>query len=380
IFDSVFAECFGPYTYDNENKDSFGAHSGPTSSAWQWSSAQSLGGYHFYGEVETYGGGGFYADLPKDREQAEALLRELRDGRWLDEATRMLFVDMNLYNPDHNVFVLVNLYIEIPPTAGLLPRSEVNTLKLLQDEHCQVTAQVLLLVLSLWTGLMQAAELAACGWWGYVTGIAHDMHLLATVVGVVVSIMGIVRNCRTLDPDTDRGLAALRSDEFVDLLKERSNYDNYRQVVVLLLFLSCLRLLFLSDFGRHSKLTSTLYRSLPNMVSFSFMFAILMCSFSMLAYLVFGTDLYVFRTFSNSLFVLIEVITGQLDYQSLATTNRFLGPLFYMAFIFFVVFVLYNMFIVILNDTYYIVREEAAAAGEVEMYEVHGKKSVSCGS
>ncbi|XP_052128555.1 polycystic kidney disease 2-like 1 protein isoform X4 [Frankliniella occidentalis] len=282
----------------------------------------------------------------------------------------MLFVDINLYNPDQNVFVLVNLYIEIPPTAGLLPRVSVNTLKLLQDEHCQVTSQVLLLVLSLWTGLMQAAELAACGWWDYVTGIAHDMHLTATVVGVVVSIMGIVRNCRSLDPDSDRALAALRSDEFVDLLTERYSYDEYRYVVILLLFLSCGRLLFLSDFGRHSKLTSTLYRSLPNMVSFSFMFAILMCSFSMLAYLVFGTDLYVFRTFRNSLFVLIEVITGQLDYQSLATTNRFLGPLFYMAFIFFVVFVLYNMFIVILNDTYYVVREEAAAAEEVEMYEV----------
>lgn len=35
----------------------------------------------------------------------------------------MLFVDINLYNPNHNVFVLVNLLIEMPPTAGLLPRS-----------------------------------------------------------------------------------------------------------------------------------------------------------------------------------------------------------------------------------------------------------------
>lgn len=51
-----------------------------------------------------------------------ALIRELREARWLDEATRVVFIDINLYNPDHNVFVLVNLYVEIPATAGLLPR------------------------------------------------------------------------------------------------------------------------------------------------------------------------------------------------------------------------------------------------------------------
>ncbi|XP_052128551.1 uncharacterized protein LOC113203766 isoform X1 [Frankliniella occidentalis] len=69
VFDSVFAECYGPYTYDNENKGSFGSSSGPTATAWEWSSPQSLGGGYFYGEVETYGGGGFYADLPKDHDK-----------------------------------------------------------------------------------------------------------------------------------------------------------------------------------------------------------------------------------------------------------------------------------------------------------------------
>ena len=60
--------------------------------------------------------------ISRDPGQAQLVLAELRNNLWLDEATRMLFVDVNLYNPDHNVFVLANLYVEIPPTAGLLPR------------------------------------------------------------------------------------------------------------------------------------------------------------------------------------------------------------------------------------------------------------------
>lgn len=177
-------------------------------------------------------------------------------------------------------------------------------------------------------------------------------------------------SCRELSPDSDPTLQALRSDDFVDLMAARYAYDLHRHSTIVLLALSSGRLLFLSDFGSHSRLTTTLRRSLPNIISFSTMFIILMLSFSMLANLVFGTDLYDFHTFFRSLFVLVEVIIGQLDYMSLTTTNRFLGPLFYMAFIFFVVFVLYNMFIVILNDTYFMVQEEAAATKDSPMYEV----------
>ena len=93
----------------------------------------------------------------------------------------------------------------------------------------------------------------------------------------------------------------------------------------------------------------------------------------MLAFLAFGADLYDFRTLKSSLFVLNEVIIGQLDYKSLTATNRFVGPVFYMIFIFFVVFVLYNLFIVILNDKYHDVREEAAA-DELGMYQVPGTR------
>ncbi|XP_052128554.1 uncharacterized protein LOC113203766 isoform X3 [Frankliniella occidentalis] len=83
VFDSVFAECYGPYTYDNENKGSFGSSSGPTATAWEWSSPQSLGGGYFYGEVETYGGGGFYADLPKDHDKGVGEHTQTAPGRAL---------------------------------------------------------------------------------------------------------------------------------------------------------------------------------------------------------------------------------------------------------------------------------------------------------
>lgn len=89
LFDGVFAECYGRYTDDNENKESFAPSNAEssrrhrvggegltarltprlTASAWEWSSPESLGGSTFAAEVERYGGGGFYVDLPRDQEK-----------------------------------------------------------------------------------------------------------------------------------------------------------------------------------------------------------------------------------------------------------------------------------------------------------------------
>lgn len=77
-------------------------------------------------------------------------------------------------------------------SARVIRRVLVNSLKLLSDEHCQVTAHVMLLVLSLWTALGQAAEMAARGF-AYVKVLAHYMHLAGASIGVVVSIIGIVQ-------------------------------------------------------------------------------------------------------------------------------------------------------------------------------------------
>lgn len=78
--------------------------------------------------------------------------------------------------------------------AGLATLSvSVNALKLVEDARCEATPHLLLLALSLWTLLVQAAELAFRGWRGYLRVLANWMHCPATLLGVGVSITGIVR-------------------------------------------------------------------------------------------------------------------------------------------------------------------------------------------
>lgn len=56
------------------------------------------------GNINTYGGGGFVATLPKDYAAAQALVASLKRNLWIDRATRAVFLDFTVYNANINVF------------------------------------------------------------------------------------------------------------------------------------------------------------------------------------------------------------------------------------------------------------------------------------
>ena len=59
-------------------------------------------------------------------------------------------------------------------------------------------------------------------------------------------------------------------------------------------------------------------------------------------------------------FTLFRIILGDFDFHALEAANRVLGPIFFITYVFFVFFVLLNMFLAIINDTYAEVKSNIA--------------------
>jgi len=59
-------------------------------------------------------------------------------------------------------------------------------------------------------------------------------------------------------------------------------------------------------------------------------------------------------------FTLFRIILGDFNFQALQQANRILGPAYFIVYVFFVFFVLLNMFLAIINDTYSEVKAELA--------------------
>ena len=59
-------------------------------------------------------------------------------------------------------------------------------------------------------------------------------------------------------------------------------------------------------------------------------------------------------------FTLFRIILGDFDFHELEQADRVLGPLYFCLYVFFVFFVLLNMFLAIINDTYSEVKADIA--------------------
>lgn len=78
--------------------------------------------------------------------------------------------------------------------------------------------------------------------------------------------------------------------------------------------------------------------------------------------LAFGTNLYGFRNLTQSFFTLARALLGDFEFEPLREVAPFLGPLLFFLFIMLAVFVLLNMFIAIISDSFNETKEVLASA------------------
>ena len=66
------------------------------------------------------------------KNESLAIIQELKEGLWIGKGTRMIAVDFTVYNANINLFCIVKLLFEFPPTGGVSPSSSFYTVKLLR--------------------------------------------------------------------------------------------------------------------------------------------------------------------------------------------------------------------------------------------------------
>ena len=61
--------------------------------------------------------GGYIKDLIGSRQRVESFIADLEDEKWIDQYTRSIFVEFVVFNPNVNLFAMINVVFE-SPTAG----------------------------------------------------------------------------------------------------------------------------------------------------------------------------------------------------------------------------------------------------------------------
>lgn len=122
-----------------------------------------------------------------------------------------------------------------------------------------------------------------------------------------------------------------------------------------------------------TQLSATLSRCSKDMFGFMVMFTIMFGSFAQLGNQMFGSQIFDFSTMYNAVFTLFRIILGDFDFNALKNAHYIFGPVYFFLYVFFIFFVLLNMFLAIINDSYTEVKGDDTLQNDFEVGEYFKK-------
>uniref|UniRef100_A0A6P7F3I7 Polycystin-2-like isoform X1 n=1 Tax=Diabrotica virgifera virgifera TaxID=50390 RepID=A0A6P7F3I7_DIAVI len=369
----MFLDCYDEYSEEAEDKEKFGIG---TATGWTYYDETVTKSLKYRGKIATYGGGGFYNDFSDTKVETQEIIKNLKDNMWITRGTRAVFVDFTVYNANLNIFGVAKLVFEFPSTGGVIPSDDIRTVNLIQFKTtwgivvliCKVFSYIFILfyLLEEIREIMYFRGYYFLKFWNYV-----DLAIiLLMLTGLIYSILNMVKVPSAVDT-IKKNLKAYGNLEYVNYLEY--NRVNILAIALCLIYLKAFKFL---NFNRTmGQLNNTLNRCAWDILGFSIMFFIIFFAYAELGYLVFGHQVENFSTFSISMFTLLRTILGDFNYPEIEEANSVLAPIYFITYIFLVFFVLLNMFLAIINDTYSDVKTEIALApDELQMTEYIGEK------
>ncbi|XP_041921583.1 polycystic kidney disease 2-like 1 protein isoform X1 [Alosa sapidissima] len=358
-FQNEIVDCFDVYSDKKEDEQVFGLING---TAWQYHTENSIKGSNHWGVLTTYSGAGYYQDLGKTKQESEELLEAMKANLWLNRGTRAVFIDFSTYNANINLFCVIRLLVEFPATGGAIPSYQIRTVKLIRYintwDYFIIGCEMIFCLFILYYIVEEILELRI-----HKLSYFSSIWNILDVVVILLALVAIVFNVfRTVKVDKLLGKLLEEPDIYADfefLSFWQTQYNNMNAVN---LFFAWIKIFKYISFNKTmTQLSSTLARCAADILGFAIMFFIVFFAYAQLGYLLFGTEVESFSTFNKCIFTQFRIILGDFDYDAIERANRVLGPIYFFTYVFFVFFVLLNMFLAIINDTYSEVKEELAS-------------------
>lgn len=355
-FKKAITQCFDSYSPHFEEKGPFGLMNG---SAWTYHTEKELHGANHWGLLSSYSGAGYYADLGITKEAATQAMAELKENLWIGRATRAVFLDFTVYNANVNLFCVIKLVFEFPATGGMIPSWSFRTVKLLRyvsvTDYLIMGCEFIFTLFILYYIVEEVLEIKS-NRTSYFKSVWNILDILVILISTVCIGFSIYRTVMV-----NKLLAGLleKPDEFADFGRLGFYQTQFNNAVALAVFFAWIKFFKYISFNKTmTQLSSTLSRCSKDVAGFSIMFFIVFFAFAQLGYLLFGTQMQGFSSFVNAVFTLLRLILGDFDFEEMEAANRVLGPIYFLSYVFFVFFVLLNMFLAIINDTYAEVKSE----------------------
>ncbi|EHB02889.1 Polycystic kidney disease 2-like 1 protein [Heterocephalus glaber] len=237
------------------------------------------------------------------------------------------------------------LMVEFPATGGAIPFWQIRIVKLIHYvsnwDFFIIGCKIVFCIFIFYYGVEEILELHLHRLY-YFTSIWNIVDLVVILLSIVAVGFHIFR---TLEVNRLIGKLLEQPNTYADfefLAFWQTRYNNTNAVN---LFFAWIKIFKYISFNKTmTQLSSTLACCAKDILGFAIMFFIVFFAYAQLGYLLFG----------------MQIILGDFGYNAINNANCILGPVYFVTYVFFIFFILLNMFPAIINDTYSEVKEELA--------------------
>ena len=323
--------------------------------AWAYTSAGKDGNFPIIGETGTYSGDGYSTELIVDLDISNATVVELKENLWIDRQTRAIFLEFILYNADSNLFSFVTLWLEIPITGGPLLKTDATMIRIYGTGFNAIYMRVMevLFVTLLVTNIGIFIYQVKCEE-SFIHCIKKPRIVVDLCLFITSFLLVIIFAVRYF---TTKGLVSDVKGDVVHFIPFQRAVFFHNIFTYFLGFVTCLAFLklviLLRLMERIAKLAATLRYSALDLLSTLFLISIGVFAFGMLGYLAFHTDTKAYRTFVDSLEMLIGLSMG--EFRGISNQFSEAKPLlrFYViTYMLFTQIFMFNILIAVIIDSH----------------------------
>lgn len=309
-------------------------------------------------ELTTYFGGGYTQEL-FPRWPNRVNLDKLMKARWIDRHTRAVIIEFALFNPSTNHFSMVTVTFEFAATGGCIHYYSIYTFKLYRYTtgfaFFTIVCEVLFLLLLLLYMYRECKELYQLRW-KYFTQFWNLVEVTINILSFVAIGFYVYR--QKLATDLLQRLPAKKPQTFINFQFAAYIDQIFIYVVALIVFFVSIKFIKLLRFNRRmSILADTLKHAWKPLGMFSIVMGIVLISTFAFATIVFGRQMYGYRNMLVTAATQISLLLGKFDFFEYQNTNRVIGPIFFFLYIIMVNWILLNMFLSIINDSFEVVSD-----------------------
>lgn len=265
----------------------------------------------------------------------------LEQIRWIDLLTSLVQVSCSIWNPSNNLQAYAFYSVEFTNAGKVTPMQPSITIGYYNDPSQSAVSILLLVGLVLLQDELQDLVMfgpkdyfGRCGWINLIDWSVVVFAVLTEVVSY--EYLGL----RPSNDDTQVWSLA-------------ASQELYSVLLGLTMFCTIFRgLKFSSNVPIMCRIGSTFSQAVVRIGVFLVVLGVLFLSFGVCFNIMYSTDMEQFSNLGRSLFTLFEGLLGNMDSETMLTSNPTCGPLLFAAYVITVLFVGLTILIAIISDSY----------------------------